>query len=457
MSTRAPSNPSRRPKLYAGTACDQCFRTKARCAGEKPQCCRCRKSKTPCTYSTGSRKRQTSEPKVSRPAHSTNISACAPPSPSSLSTTSQHSFQPTQQTDEASSESIVQRKRPTEPTSQPPNLECLQLSEAIGYQTSLPPSDLLSDVGTISIWNDLLPEMSENNQLLDNPPAFVEVNLSPEEPNNRSSELPAAVVEDIQAQPCDDISQQSDKILEPTYTPTSSTAFSDNNHNLGETLARLHAYSLDLSQEAPGEIMEELQRSLSTVCTYITNMEAADKSLFSTLNPSLDASWPAGAAAQQLGPVVAVTCIHTIQLVFACYLKLRKQHRRPVLGQPSSIGLSHPPSHGEADSPIDPAVKHISSSLPCRSSSPSSTPKAEPEYVGAGALEQSCATSLLDYYLARDMRLCQNLAQRLSLWCTGLACSARASPEYQGIQQNEVAGAMEVMISSLKACSLMSI
>lgn len=40
-----------RPKLYCGTACDQCFRCKARCSGDRPVCQRCQSNQSACTYS----------------------------------------------------------------------------------------------------------------------------------------------------------------------------------------------------------------------------------------------------------------------------------------------------------------------------------------------------------------------------------------------------------------------
>ena len=46
-----------KPKLYRGTACDQCFRLKTRCKGERPICGHCQKTETTCTFSTDRVKR----------------------------------------------------------------------------------------------------------------------------------------------------------------------------------------------------------------------------------------------------------------------------------------------------------------------------------------------------------------------------------------------------------------
>ncbi|KAF2404532.1 hypothetical protein EJ06DRAFT_526610 [Trichodelitschia bisporula] len=35
------------------TACDQCYRCKVRCSGERPTCERCQRNNSACTYSTG--------------------------------------------------------------------------------------------------------------------------------------------------------------------------------------------------------------------------------------------------------------------------------------------------------------------------------------------------------------------------------------------------------------------
>ena len=71
-----------RPKLYSGTACDQCFRRKVRCAGDRPTCSRCRRNNSSCTYSTG---KAASKPKRNpNPAsRSPEPVQSSPPSPTS--------------------------------------------------------------------------------------------------------------------------------------------------------------------------------------------------------------------------------------------------------------------------------------------------------------------------------------------------------------------------------------
>ena len=46
------SSQTQRPRLYSGTACDQCFRTKVRCSSERPACAQCVRNNGFCTYST---------------------------------------------------------------------------------------------------------------------------------------------------------------------------------------------------------------------------------------------------------------------------------------------------------------------------------------------------------------------------------------------------------------------
>lgn len=50
-----------RPKLYCGTACDQCFRCKARCSGDRPVCQRCQSNQSACTYSISKPLRRSKE------------------------------------------------------------------------------------------------------------------------------------------------------------------------------------------------------------------------------------------------------------------------------------------------------------------------------------------------------------------------------------------------------------
>ena len=53
-----------KPRLYCSTACDQCFRLKTRCMGERPICGRCQKTEATCTYSTGRVKRAKAKQKA---------------------------------------------------------------------------------------------------------------------------------------------------------------------------------------------------------------------------------------------------------------------------------------------------------------------------------------------------------------------------------------------------------
>ena len=80
--TRPGEESARRPKLYSGTACDQCFRRKVRCAADRPTCSRCRRNNGSCTYSTGksARKPKRNSNSISRSPEPVQSS---PPSPTS--------------------------------------------------------------------------------------------------------------------------------------------------------------------------------------------------------------------------------------------------------------------------------------------------------------------------------------------------------------------------------------
>ena len=68
-------------------ACDQCFRCKVGCTGDRPVCSRCERNGNSCTYSTGKKTRRT---KSSRTVRSTSPSPTRPGQPQSASVSETH-------------------------------------------------------------------------------------------------------------------------------------------------------------------------------------------------------------------------------------------------------------------------------------------------------------------------------------------------------------------------------
>ena len=226
-----------------------------------------------------------------------------------------------------------------------------------------------------------------------------------------------------------------------------------NTTGFGQTLARLQAYLFNVSLDSSGNVLAQLQHSLSTVGACLSDVEASSKTRGPGSNPSSSLPSSLGPAGG-VSPVMAMTCSYMVQVVIACYLKMRQLHKRMVPKQ-SSNGSSTSAGLSNGQVLVDSALESTPIVQSYRGTTASTVAGSGAE---DGSLEEaSTFDSLLDHYIMRDMRLCQSFAERIMDLCRNLVWANQVCLPNRNQQPSEMSAAMETMIASLKVCTLVSL